>query len=51
VLEACDTLFNKRDYVAAEPFWSERYFQHGARIPPRLSGDTIFINGRGCAYS
>lgn len=25
VLEAFDTLFNKRDYVAAERFWSDRY--------------------------
>ena len=30
VLEAFDTLFNKRDYAAAERFWSERYIQHGA---------------------
>jgi len=26
VLEAFDTLFNKRDYVAAERFWSPNYF-------------------------
>jgi len=25
VLEAFDTLFNKRDYAAAERFWSDRY--------------------------
>ena len=25
VLEAFDTLFNKRDYEAAAPFWSENY--------------------------
>jgi hypothetical protein len=25
VLEAFETLFNKRDYVAAERFWSDRY--------------------------
>src|SRR5437879_12747468 len=32
VLEAFDTLFNKRDYHAAERFWSERYLQHSAHI-------------------
>ena len=26
VLEAFDTLFNKRDYSAAERFWSPNYF-------------------------
>jgi predicted SnoaL-like aldol condensation-catalyzing enzyme len=25
VLEAFDTLFNKRDYAAAEKFWSPQY--------------------------
>src|SRR5208282_2856529 len=28
VLEAFETLFNKRDYVAAERFWSPSYIQH-----------------------
>jgi hypothetical protein len=28
VLEAFDTLFNKRDYAAAERFWSPQYIQH-----------------------
>ena len=32
VLEAFDTLFNKRDYVAAEKFWSAHYIQHSAHI-------------------
>jgi len=32
-LEAFDTLFNKRDYAAAEQFWSEKYIQHSAHIP------------------
>jgi predicted SnoaL-like aldol condensation-catalyzing enzyme len=27
VLEAFDTLFNKRDYAAAERFWSPDYIQ------------------------
>src|SRR3979490_3430412 len=34
VLEAFDTLFNKRDYAAAERFWSPNYIQHSAHIPP-----------------
>jgi predicted SnoaL-like aldol condensation-catalyzing enzyme len=32
VLEGFDTLFNKRDYVAAEKFWSPHYIQHSAHI-------------------
>jgi predicted SnoaL-like aldol condensation-catalyzing enzyme len=32
VLEAFDTLFNKRDYVAAERYWSPHYIQHSADI-------------------
>jgi predicted SnoaL-like aldol condensation-catalyzing enzyme len=38
VLKAFDTLFNKRDYVAAERFWSDRYIQHSAHIPPGRDG-------------
>jgi predicted SnoaL-like aldol condensation-catalyzing enzyme len=38
VLEAFDTLFNKRDYVAAEKFWSPDYIQHSAHIPPGRDG-------------
>jgi predicted SnoaL-like aldol condensation-catalyzing enzyme len=38
VLEAFDTLFNKRDYVAAERFWSPNYVQHSAHIPPGREG-------------
>lgn len=38
VLEAFDTLFNKRDYAAAERFWSPRYIQHSAHIPPGREG-------------
>jgi predicted SnoaL-like aldol condensation-catalyzing enzyme len=34
VLKAFDTLFNKRDYAAAERFWSPRYVQHSAHIEP-----------------
>jgi predicted SnoaL-like aldol condensation-catalyzing enzyme len=38
VLEAFDTLFNKRDYAAAENFWVPRYIQHSAHIAPGLEG-------------
>jgi predicted SnoaL-like aldol condensation-catalyzing enzyme len=34
VLEAFDTLFNKRDYAAAERFRSPAYIQHSAHIAP-----------------
>lgn len=37
-LEAFDTLFNKRDYASAERFWSPRYIQHSAHIPPGREG-------------
>jgi predicted SnoaL-like aldol condensation-catalyzing enzyme len=32
VLEAFQALFNKRDYKAAERFWSPNYIQHSAHI-------------------
>jgi predicted SnoaL-like aldol condensation-catalyzing enzyme len=38
VLEAFDTLFNKRDYVAAERYWSPNYIQHSAHIAPGRDG-------------
>ena len=38
VLEAFDTLFNRRDYAAAERFWSPTYIQHSAHIPPSRDG-------------
>jgi predicted SnoaL-like aldol condensation-catalyzing enzyme len=38
VLEAFDTLFNKRDYQAAERFWSPHYIQHSAHIKPGRDG-------------
>ena len=34
VLEAFDALFNKRDYAAAEKYWSPNYIQHSAHIEP-----------------
>ncbi|PYX06894.1 MAG: hypothetical protein DMG85_12545 [Acidobacteria bacterium] len=41
VLEAFDTLFNKRDYEAAQRYWSPNYIQHSAHIPPGRDGLTI----------
>ena len=38
VLKAFDTLFNKRDYAAAEKFWSPNYIQHSAHIAPGREG-------------
>jgi predicted SnoaL-like aldol condensation-catalyzing enzyme len=38
VLEAFDTLFNKRDYAAAERYWSPNYIQHSAHIEPGRNG-------------
>src|SRR5271154_19290 len=38
VLDAFETLFNKRDYASAERFWSPRYIQHSAHIAPGRDG-------------
>jgi len=38
VLKAFDMLFNKRDYAAAERFWSPDYIQHSAHIAPGRDG-------------
>jgi predicted SnoaL-like aldol condensation-catalyzing enzyme len=38
VLDAFDTLFNKRDYTAAEKYWSPNYIQHSAHIGPGRDG-------------
>jgi predicted SnoaL-like aldol condensation-catalyzing enzyme len=38
VLEAFDTLFNQRDYTAAERYWSPKYIQHSAHIAPGREG-------------
>jgi predicted SnoaL-like aldol condensation-catalyzing enzyme len=38
VLDAFDTLFNRRDYAAAEKYWSPKYIQHSAHIPPGRDG-------------
>src|SRR5258708_11077425 len=38
VLKAFDTLFNKRDYAAAEGYCSPRYIQHSNHIEPGREG-------------
>jgi predicted SnoaL-like aldol condensation-catalyzing enzyme len=38
VREAFEALFNKRDYASAERFWSPKYIQHSAHIPPGRDG-------------
>src|SRR6059058_4988643 len=38
VLEAFETLFNKRDYEAATRYWSPNYMQHSAHIAPGREG-------------
>jgi predicted SnoaL-like aldol condensation-catalyzing enzyme len=37
-LETFDTLFDKRDYAAAERFWSPNHIQHSAHIEPGREG-------------
>jgi predicted SnoaL-like aldol condensation-catalyzing enzyme len=38
VLQAFETLFNRRDYEAARKFWSPNYLQHSAHIAPGREG-------------
>jgi predicted SnoaL-like aldol condensation-catalyzing enzyme len=38
VLAAFDTLFNRRDYRAAESYWSPDYIQHSAHSAPGREG-------------
>jgi predicted SnoaL-like aldol condensation-catalyzing enzyme len=38
VIEAFDTLFNRRDYAAAQRLWSPHYIQHSAHIEPGREG-------------
>lgn len=38
VIHAFDTLFNRRDYAAAEALWSSEYVQHSAHIAPGRAG-------------
>ena len=45
VLEAVDTLFNKRDYTRAETFWSPNYIQHSTHVEPGREGLFNFVKG------
>jgi predicted SnoaL-like aldol condensation-catalyzing enzyme len=45
VLEAFDALFNRRDYAAAERFWSPGYIQHSAHIAPGREGLFTLVRG------
>jgi predicted SnoaL-like aldol condensation-catalyzing enzyme len=45
VLKAFDTLFNNRDYAAAERLWSPTYIQHSAHIEPGREGLFNLIKG------
>src|SRR5947208_16606338 len=38
VIDAFDTLFNKRNLEAAEKYWSPNYIQHSAHIEPGREG-------------
>lgn len=38
VLEALDTLFNRKDYAKAAQFWSEDYVQHSGHVPAGREG-------------
>ena len=37
-VEAFNTLFNKRDFAAAENYWSPQFVQHSAVTPPGREG-------------
>jgi hypothetical protein len=47
VLEAFDTLFNKRDYVAAERFWSPNYIS--TALTSRPDAKACLISSRASA--
>jgi len=38
VLDAFETLFNRRDNAGPERYWSPKYIQHSAHIPPGREG-------------
>jgi predicted SnoaL-like aldol condensation-catalyzing enzyme len=45
VLKAFDTLFNKRNYAEAEPYWSPHYIQHSDHIQPGREGLFDLVKG------
>jgi predicted SnoaL-like aldol condensation-catalyzing enzyme len=46
VLEAFDTLFNKRDYKEAERYWSSNYIQRTRRASPLHAAIRMQVRGR-----
>ncbi|TMD69423.1 MAG: hypothetical protein E6I81_15790 [Chloroflexi bacterium] len=45
VLEAFDALFNRRDFEAAEKYWSPTYIQHSTGIAPGRDGLFSLVHG------
>src|SRR5438445_12791398 len=45
VLEAFDVLFNRRDFAAAEQYYSPTYLQHSAVIAPGRDGLFSLVRG------
>jgi predicted SnoaL-like aldol condensation-catalyzing enzyme len=45
VLEAFDALFNRRDFAAAETYFSPTYLQHSAGIAPGRDGLFSLVRG------
>ena len=45
VLQGFDTLFNRRDFQAAEGYWSPNYIQHSPALPPGREGLFRFVEG------
>jgi hypothetical protein len=45
VLEAFDALFNRRDFEAAEHYWSPAYIQHSAAIAPGRQASSLWCVG------
>src|SRR2546428_8167579 len=45
VLEAFDVLFNRRDFAAAEKYWSPTYIQHSTGIAPGRDGLFSLVHG------
>ena len=43
VLEGFEALFNKRDFSAAERYWSSNYIQHSSVLPPGRDGLFGFV--------
>ena len=50
VLEAFDALFNRRDFEAAERYWSSDYLQHSAGIGPGRDGLFALVASVGRHY-